>query len=165
MLSHPTHYLPSFPSALPGARTAWQGAVTEHQARGCGSGWGKWSSMHRGHCRERRCLLRNWGSPLSPALPFHPLRLHLPVPILALTRPQEAAQPHQRLCYLHKPHSSSLLLGSSPAQGHFPLIAVQWEGGWCQEVQTIRKVTRAAVWASPKITQTQPCFISAAQKD
>lgn len=90
------------------------------------------------------------------------------MPILALTRPQEAAQPHQRLCYLHKPHGSSLsspLPSSHPAQGHFLLIAVQREGGWCQELQTNPRVTRAAGWASPNITQTQPCLISAAQKD
>lgn len=159
MFSHPTHDLPSFPSALQDSlASSWDsnrlGAVAQGGGVPC-----------TGVTGGNRGLLRNWGSPLSPALPFHPLHWHLPVPILALTGPQEAAQPHQRLCYLLKPHSSSLLLSSSPAQGQFPLIAVQWEGGWCQEVQTTCKVTRAAGWTSPKITQTQPCFISAAQKN
>lgn len=116
--------------------------------------WLREMGLHAlGSLEGTEALLRSWGSPLSQALLFHS---HLPGPISALTRPQEEAQPHQRLCYLLKPHSSS-----SPAQGHFPLIAVWWEGGWGQEVQTACKVTRAAGWASPKISQTQPCFISA----
>lgn len=60
MLSHPTHYVPSSPVH---SRTVESGCDS---TRGCGSG--NWSSTHRGPWREQRHLLRNWGSPLSPAL-------------------------------------------------------------------------------------------------
>lgn len=90
MLSHPTHYLPSFPSMHPRATKAWQVAVIEHQTRtGLQPGLGApRTGVHR---RKQWRLLLIWGSPLSAALLFHPLRSHLPVLILSLTRPREAA--------------------------------------------------------------------------
>lgn len=151
-----SHSLPSQPP-----KYAPQGQISGQAAGLSPAGHSAGSERSSGvQCGKQRRLVPSPGSPVPPALLFHPLRSHLPALILSLTRPQEVAQPHKSLHDFSKPHGSRLL----PRTAGTPLAdCCAWEGGGCQEPGPAPHAEQGEHAARPRVlpacprTPPRPC--------